>query len=181
MARITPPYDEEPIDPAAILRLGTIASIDLQSGEVEVDTGEVRTAPIPFSTSRAGNTRIWSPPSVGEQVMLLCPGGDIEGAVALGAIAQNAFPLAGNTLRELIAFRDGAVLAYDPEGHRLDITLPEGATFAINANGGIAIEGDVAVTGKITATDDVLADGTSLKSHKHGGVQTGTSPTDVPL
>lgn len=181
MAQITPPYDEEPVDPAAILRLGTIASVDLENGTVEVETGDVRTAPIPFSTGRAGATRIWSPPSAGEQVMLLCPGGDIEGAVAVGAIAQDAFPLAGNTLRELIAFADGALLAYDPEGHRLEIILPPGATIAINATGGVEIEGDISITGKLTATDDIVADGISLKSHKHKGVQTGTQVSDVPL
>ncbi|HYD23849.1 MAG TPA: phage baseplate assembly protein V [Croceibacterium sp.] len=193
MAARTHPHDEEPVDPAAIFRVGTIAAVDLEAGTVEVDTGDVRTAPIRFSTGRAGATRIWSPPTAGEQVLLLCPGGDIEGAVAIGAIAQDAFPLAGSTLRELIAFADGALIAYDPENHQLDIQLPDGAKIRMVAPGGVEIEGNVAITGDVaidgqadvtgtlTADEDVVGGGKSLKSHKHGNVQPGGGQTGEPL
>ncbi|WP_197459647.1 phage baseplate assembly protein V, partial [Erythrobacter sp. HI0074] len=53
--------DEDPVDPRAILREGTVLAVDLDAGTVEVETGEVRSAPIRFSTGRAGDTRIWSP------------------------------------------------------------------------------------------------------------------------
>lgn len=187
MARVPIYSDQDPVDPAAILRIGRIASIDLATGLVIVECGEVRTAPIPFSTFRCGETRIWSPPSIGEQVLLLCPDGDIEAAIALGAIAQDAFPLAGSTLRELIRFKDSAELAYDPEEHHLDITLPGGATMAITATGGLSItgdvdiDGDVSVSGKVKAASDVIGGNISLKNHKHSGVQSGASITGGPV
>lgn len=187
------PHDEEPVDPAAIVRVGTIAAVDLAFGTVEVDTGDVRTASIPFSTGRAGDTKVWSPPTVGEQVLLVCPGGDIEGAVVIGAIARDAFPLAGSTLRELIAFKDGALIAYDPEAHQLDILLPTGAKIRMVSPGGVEIEGDVSIkgdvaingkadaTGTISSDDDVFGAGKSLKGHKHGGTQPGSGQTGAPL
>ncbi|QQN73161.1 phage baseplate assembly protein V [Croceicoccus sp. YJ47] len=172
--------DEEPIDTAALLRVGTIAAVDVGTGLVEVAIGDIRTAPIPFSTGRQGKTRIWSPPSIGEQVLLLCPGGDIAQGIALGAIAQNAFPLAGATLRELIAFDDGAQLSYDPQAHILAFELPAGAAFRIVAKGGVAIDGDVEIAGKLTATGDVVADTISLTDHRHKDVQAGAALSGKP-
>ena len=92
-----------------------------------------------------------------------------------------------------IAFEDGALIAYDPEGHQLDIILPAGAKIRmvapagveiegdVSITGDVAIEGDVTLTGKLTAEQDVLGGGKSLKSHKHGGVQTGAGLTGEPL
>mgnify|MGYP007125467811 FL=1 len=42
------------------------------------------------------------------------------------------------------------------------------------------INGDVAVQGKLTASEDVIADGKSLKSHKHLGVTTGSGVSGAP-
>lgn len=45
----------------------------------------------------------------------------------------------------------------------------------------IKMIGDVELTGKLTASGDVIADGKSLKTHKHGGVGTGSGETGVPV
>ncbi len=190
------PHDEEPVDPAGILRLGTIRSIDLSTGMVVVESGDVVTAPIRFSTGRAGATRHWSPPSVGEQLLLACPGGDIDGAIAIGAVPQAAFPPAGDSTREVIAFADGAQIAYDPATGRCDLALPAGGTVVVDAPGGVtvtaatggvvvrgdvSIEGDLAVAGRIDARDEVAADGVALTNHKHLGVLAGGALSGVPF
>lgn len=178
--------DEVPPDPLALLRIARVASVDLANATVTLDLGGVRSAPIPMASSRAGATRIWSPPSVGEQVLLACPGGDIEAAVVLAAIPQSDFPQAGDSLRELIAFDDGAVLAYDPVAQHCDIDLPAGATLEIRADGGVTISGDVSVdgiiqaTGSVEAQGDVTGSGISLAGHVHPGVQSGSSTTAGP-
>lgn len=189
------PDDEEPVDPRAILREGTVLSVDLAAGTVEIETGEVRTAPIRFSTGRSGDTRLWSPPSIGEQVLLLCPEGDLERAVCIGAIPQDAFPPAGDSLTELILFADGAQLSYDPESHHLELALPGNATLAIRSTGGLSIDvgsaevaitgnvtidGDVEVTGTIRADGDVIGAGISLENHLHGEVTSGQSLSGPP-
>lgn len=189
------PDDEEPVDPRVILREGTILAIDLAAGTVEVETGEVRTAPIRFSTGRAGDTRIWSPPSVGEQVLLICPEGDLERAICIGAIPQESFPPAGDSLTELIVFADGAQLSYDPEAHHLELALPDNATLAIRSTGGmsidvgsaelaisgsVTIDGDLEITGAIRAEGDVTGAGVSLENHLHTEVASGQSLSGPP-
>lgn len=163
------------------IRFGRVASVDLEHGTCVVSSGDVDTHEIRWIENRAGATRTWSPPSIGEQVLLLCPEGDVAGAVALRGIHSDAHPPAGNTLREILGrFADGAELAYDPEAHRLEITLGAGGVLAIVAPGGMAIEGDVEVTGTVTASEDVKAGDVSLAHHTHGGVQAGGAETDEP-
>jgi phage baseplate assembly protein V len=50
----------------------------------------------------------------------------------------------------------------------------------INIDGAVNIKGDVDITGQITASGDVVGSGISLKTHVHGGVQSGGSRTSVP-
>lgn len=42
------------------------------------------------------------------------------------------------------------------------------------------LTGDIALSGTLTATNDVVAGGISLRTHRHGGVQAGTAQTGVP-
>ena len=46
---------------------------------------------------------------------------------------------------------------------------------------GVTINGDVHVTGTLTADTDVVGGGKSLKTHKHGGVTTGSGQTGTPV
>lgn len=45
----------------------------------------------------------------------------------------------------------------------------------------VTINGNVRVNGAIVATGDVTGQGTSLHTHKHGGVQPGSGQTSVPV
>jgi len=188
----TPPPEDIPADIAALIRLGTITEVDLSAATCKVrygdpDDAEPGESPaIRWLTFRAGQTRIWSPPSIGEQVLLLAPDGQLGNAVAIAGVVQDAFPPAGSTRAELIAFEDGATISYDPEAHALKASLPGGATAEIDAPGGITLRGpvtivgDVAIQGKVDATQDVRASGISLKSHLHGGVASGSQKTLLP-
>jgi phage baseplate assembly protein gpV len=117
----------------------------------------------------AGAWRTWSPPSVGEQVIVLSPEGDIAGAVLLRGLYSPAFPKIGADAHPRI---DG------PSG--LSIVLTENGV-TITAPGGIAITGDVSITGQLTASVDVVGGGKSLKGHKHSGVQAGGAQTGAPV
>lgn len=180
-------YSEDiPLDPAAMIRLGVIASVDLGAARCTVrygdpDESEAISPPIRWIMPRCGNTRIWSPPSVGEQVVLLCPDGEIGAGIVLTGITRDSFPPIGSTLEERIDFADGAQLRYDPEAHHLEALLPDGATATITVPGGLTINGDVRLNGTLTASEDVIADGISLKTHRHGGVQPGSGQTAGPV
>jgi hypothetical protein len=73
---------------------------------------------------------------------------------------------------DLVRFRDGAVLSYDPQAHVLAFALPDG--------GKLALTGDLAVSGTITAHGDVTGAGISLATHRHGGVQGGSGQSGGP-
>lgn len=182
------PHEDIPLDASELIRMGTVASVDLAAGTCTVrygnpddEDGGATTPPIRWAAARAGQTRVWSPPSVGEQVVLLVPDGQIAAAVAMLGIHQDAFPPAGATAAEVIVFADGARIGYDPVGHALTAILPEGATVQFAATGGTAILGDVTITGTLTVSQDVIASGISLVHHKHGNVQAGFGQTGEPL
>lgn len=187
LASVPAMRDEAPHDTiGGLLRYGTVASVDHGSARVTLTIGDIETQPVRWLHGPHGETRVWSPPSTGEQVLLICPEGDIEGGIALRGVSFQSFPPAGESKRELIQFGDGAVLAYDPESHKLEAVLPDGATVSIVAPGGVTIDADVRITGdlqvdgRIHADGDIVADAISLKSHRHGGVQGGAAKTAVP-
>ena len=185
--------EDIPADLSELIRLGTVTAVDLEAGLCTVrygdpddEDGGAEPPPIRWLTMRAGKTRTWSPPSLGEQAIVLAPDGQLAGAIALLGISSDAFPPPGNTLAELIEFDDGARISYDPETHALTAILPEGGTGEITAPGGLTINADVTIIGHVDlqggmdATEDVTADGISLKTHTHGGVQSGSSQTGAP-
>ncbi len=158
---------------ANVIRLGTIVEVYPAIARCRVRSGGLLTTLLPWISPRAGTTRDWDPPTVGEQVMLFAPSGELAAAVVLTGIYSetNAAPdISPNLYRRV--FPDGAVIAYDHATHHMDITSI--ATLSISATGGITVIGNITVQG------DVIADGISLKTHVHGGVVPGTSNTGAP-
>lgn len=176
--------EDTPPAAAELLRFGTIAEVDLAGARCVVRVGDVLTGPIRWAEMRAGKTRTWSPPSVNEQILLLCPEGELEAGVALRGVGCDAYPAPGHSLRELMEFEDGAVLAYDPVTHALDVLLPAGATVRFVATGGVTIDasdGGVTIKGDVEVEGDVTAKGVSLIEHRHGQVQAGGAQSGKPV
>lgn len=182
--------EDIPFDPSALIREGIVASVDLAAARCTVrigdpDEDEIETPPLRWLTGRAGATRSWSPPSEGEQVVILCPEGEIAAGIVLTGLSYADFPPAGSTPEEVILFPDGARIAYDPEGHVLTAELPGGSTANVTADqlnitGNVAIDGDLTITGTVTADTDVVGGGKSLKGHKHIGVTAGGGVSGEP-
>lgn len=165
----------------SLLLPGVIAAVDHAAARCRVRSGELLSAWLPWFSNRAGELREWSPPTIGEQCLVLSPGGDPAcGFVLLGLFSQaNPAPASAPALY-LQTFADGASLSYDHEQHHFVCELPAGATVQLTAPGGVTIVGDITITGTVTVSDDVIAAGVSLVEHRHGGVQGGSSTTGVP-
>lgn len=173
-----------------LLRVGVVESVALADATVTVRAGDIVSPPCPW-LELAGAFRSWTPPSVGEQVVLLCPEGDIAHSIALRGLFSTAFPAPLDDARGRLLMPDGTTIDYDPEGHVLAIALASGSV-TINAPHGVAITGDVTISGNAsivgnldvsgtaTGTEDVIGGGKSLKSHKHTGVQAGPAQTGAP-
>lgn len=129
------------------VRLGTVTQFDATRCRVRVRVAgdgdaAVRTGWLPWATWAAGHLKVWSPPAVGEQCMVLSPSGDMAQAVALPAVfAQSGeFPApSDNPLHTLLAWDDGAYVRYERDTHRMfmhapaEVHLTAGERIKINA------------------------------------------------
>ena len=100
----------------------------------------------------------------------------------------------GQAPTQYIQFNSAGITIHSPT--KVTISAPNveidgSSQIALNAptivlNGAIqqgsgSFAGNAVFGGSITATGDVTGNGTSLHSHKHGGVQTGSGQTGVPV
>lgn len=172
-----------------LLRVGLVDSVDLVAGKVVVSFGDQTTPPIDWLMT-VGDTTVWIPPTVGQQILVVTPEGDVEQAIALNGLPSSAFAPLFAGLKNAIRFADGAQVSYDPEAGELDVHTPGNVTITAPGGvviaGGTTITGDVAITGSVTvsetltATTDVVGGGKSLKDHKHtGGTISGQTGTPV--
>jgi len=106
-----------------MIRFGTIASVDLNAKTCRVKLDDTHTTgDLPWSVQRAGNVRTWSPLSVGEQVMIISPAGDLTQGVVTLSIYQNAHPAPSNKPNEHVTdYGDGTVITYDTTAKKLRI------------------------------------------------------------
>jgi len=176
-----------------LIRLGTIAAVQMEPPRVQVKTGSLTTAWLPWIATRAGADREWNPPTKGEQVIFLSPSGQLANGIVLTGLFSNHNPANGD--REGLhryTYRDGTVIEYDSLAHHLNVTLVEGGTTNLTSTGGIHIVGPLThegeytqtgnqnITGKVTVSEDVVAANISLVNHPHGGVMPGGAKTGQP-
>ena len=60
-----------------LIRTGVVSEVDTDGALCRVQTGELQTGWINWLARRAGRSRDWWAPSVGEQVLLLAVGGEL--------------------------------------------------------------------------------------------------------
>ena len=178
-----------------LIRFGTIAEVDYATARARVKSGQILTDFLPFITLRAGTTKTWSPPTVGEQCVILASSGELTTAcILVGLYTQNSPSHSPDV--HVIEFTDGAKIEYNQSSGALVVTgIKTAAITAENQinidcptvnikgnvnimgaittadNGGTkgnsSISGDVEVKGTVTAKGDVKAGSISLKNHTH--------------
>jgi len=106
-----------------LIRIGVVSDIDTEQALCRVQTGELVTNWLHWLTPRAGGARTWWAPSVGEQVLLLSLGGELDTAFVLPAIYSDDFPAPSVSAQAYhIQFPDGAVMEYEPDTGALSVT-----------------------------------------------------------
>ncbi|WP_370515515.1 phage baseplate assembly protein V [Pantoea sp. B_10] len=135
-----------------LIRTGVIIETDLDAGRCSVQTGGIVTDWLQWLTARAGRSRTWWTPSVGEQVLILAIRGELDTAFVLPAIFSNDFPAPSAFADAFhIAFPDGAVIEYEPNTGALlvscittaDVTAKESITATVPI---VMIKADTRVT-----------------------------------
>lgn len=73
------------------IRVGRVASVDPGTARAVVDFGDLQSPPLNVGQLGAGAIQFWWMPSVGEQVIVACEGGDIaQGVLVASLYAGNA-------------------------------------------------------------------------------------------
>jgi|SRR5450830_362868 len=152
---------------ANLLRIGVVEQIDGKRARIRI--GKNLTNWLPWFAIRAGNTRTWSQPSIGEQVMVLSPGGDLTAGIVLPAIYSDAHdaPTTSPSL-QLAEYPDGALVSYDHAAHALAAVLPDGSSATVTANS-ITANADritanapeTTCTGNLTVAKNLIVKGNS--------------------
>ena len=126
-----------------LIRTGIVTDVDPVGGLCRVQTGGIQTTWLNWLTARAGRSRSWWAPSVGEQVLLLAIGGELDTAFVLPGIFSDDNPAPSASPDALhMSFPDGAVIEYEPESGALTVSGIKTA--------------DVTASGSITATVPVV-------------------------
>ncbi|MDO6165651.1 phage baseplate assembly protein V [Enterobacter hormaechei] len=106
-----------------LIRTGIVTDVALDEGLCRVQTGGIETTWLNWLTSRAGRSRTWWAPSVGEQVLLLAIGGELDTAFVLPGIFSDDHPAPSASPDAIhVAFPDGAVIEYEPESGALTVS-----------------------------------------------------------
>lgn len=168
-----------------LIRSGVVTEVDTVQGLCRVQSGGIQTTWLNWLTTRAGRSRTWWAPSVGEQVLLLAIGGELDTAFVLPGIFSddNSAPSASADAWHVV-FPDGAVMEYEPETSALtvtgiktaDVTASESITATVplvlvNASTSITLDTpEVICTNKLTtATLEVQKGGTMKGNIEHTG------------
>lgn len=106
-----------------LIRSGVVTEVDTVQGLCRVQSGGIQTAWLNWLTTRAGRSRTWWAPSVGEQVLLLAIGGELDTAFVLPGIFSDDNPAPSASADAWhVVFPDGAVIEYEPETGALTVS-----------------------------------------------------------
>ena len=168
-----------------MVRTGTVVETDLAAGRCRVQTGGIITDWLQWLTQRAGRSRTWWAPSVGEQVLILAVGGELDTAFVLPGIFSDENPAPSASADAWhVAFPDGAVIEYEPKTSSLtvsgiktaDVTASESLTatvpvVTVKASVRITLDTpEVICTNKlITGSLEVQKGGTMRGDIEHSG------------
>ena len=151
---------------AASGRTGTVAEVDAAQGLIRLDLGGGMLSPwVPY-VQTAGALKVHSPPSPGQQMILVAPSGETaQGyAMALSFGGGNGSPSQAS---------DEHVLTFGDV--RIDLIA---GGLAITVNG---VTVNITGSGLSVSGGTVTHDGTNIgKTHTHGGVDSGPSNTNPP-
>lgn len=127
---------ELPASVSNMIRVGTVMEVQAQPPRIRVMTGEIQTDWIRWGEQRAGaDINTWTPPAAGEQVVLLCPEGDIAQAIAVCSLPSDDQPPPGSaTGLQRTRYADGTQIDYDTSTSTLTVQAGAGGVSILCGN-----------------------------------------------
>jgi len=144
-----------------LIRTGKIAEINADKVRVRLSPSLLTTW-LQWIALRAGDVIDWCPPSIGEQVIVFSPNGDLtQGKVLAGLFsAESSAPQTSLKIRA-IHYPDGAVVLYDFGKHSLSAILPAGSSALVKADAVTADAPQTTCTGDVTIKGNLVVEGFS--------------------
>lgn len=137
-----------------LIRIGTIFAVDHDAERCRVQSGHLQTNWLRWLALRAGETRTWEPPTVGEQCIVLSPSGAVENGIVLYGINSDVVPPPSHApaVHVIAAYPDGARIEYNHASSHLSVTGIK--TAHIEAATSVTLDTpDTYVTGRLTVED----------------------------
>ena len=151
---------------SGLIRFGKVTSVDPGAGTFTMELGPGHQSPPRPYAQIGGALSIHAPPSVGQEMMLVSPDGDMRNGVGL----PNTF---GGANASPGATADTNVLTFG------GVTISLAGDGVVIAIGGATITASAA--GIVVAGGDVVAEGISLRTHTHTDTPgTGAGTTSPP-
>jgi phage baseplate assembly protein V len=147
---------------ASMIRFGTITIVDLANALVQCSVGGLDTDWLPWHAGRAGATRYWSAPTVGEQVIVFAPGGDTTLGFVMPGFYQDNYPAPSNSASvDMTQFPDGSTVQYDSSSNTLTVNVAGNGNVVVNCKVA-TVKADTSVTldtPMVHATNNMQIDG----------------------
>ena len=136
------------------MRWGTVADVRHEApARCRVTTGGNTTGWLPWLTQRAGKDRTWWAPEVGEQVILLSPGGEMISGVVLPGCYSDSHPQPDDDQDvSCIEFKDGVRVEYNRAQHVLTVSSPMLVELRASQ---VLLDADVYISRKLHVDGDV--------------------------
>lgn len=114
---------------------GIVTQVDYDAALCRVQIDSLETDWLKFSTVRLGNIKIWNPPSIGEQVLVISETGELETALVTSSFAYDDQPMPSSSPDTIeLHCKDGAVFSYNHATHNLSVSLPDDSTTQLNTS-----------------------------------------------
>ena len=142
-----------------MIRIGTISEVDHAARRVRVQSGSLLTDWLKWRVGRAGETRTWCPPTIGEQVMILSPSGELANGIVTPAIYSDAYDApSSDASMHVIAFPDGAQITYNHTSGALAVSGIK--TAIVRAEESVTVDcPQTTATGDVTVLGNLLVKG----------------------
>lgn len=175
-----------------LFRIGKVKELDEANARVKLDVSGLTTDWLPWGAARAGKTKNWSAPQIGEQVMMASPFGDMGQAVIIGSLFSDENPApAASKDQETTVYPDGASIDHNSASHVTTVALNSAGTLnAMLGGSSIVMTTDKILLSSNGASIEISAAGISMTSQPgsltHNGKNVGDthihdgSPTAAP-
>ena len=147
---------------ASMIRYGKIIEVNHSTKKVRIKSGEIETDWLRWPAGSANSRkRLWNPPTVGEQVCMLAPTGDLRQATFIPGMYQDDYDAPSDDPDEDLAeYSDGAVIGYNVSTHKLTANLQSDTRLIMDRTSIKATRGDGSV--EVTNTEINAAVGSAF-------------------